>query len=129
MIEQPEWVFYTDIEWNDPKFNKFNVDTRDFCCGYIFNNLYHKDFATLSKYPDFFHTEQEIKDLLDRYFAESGGKCEWRFFNLEGVENWNMKYIRIWRTELGFMVCDGNDHALRKDFLSKPVEQKHLNAH
>lgn len=123
MIEQPQWIPYTTIEWNDPENNVFSIDTRDFHAGYYLEKNSHKDFETLKKYPHFFNTENEVKDLLDRYFNESGGKRNWRFFNLEGCGNWNMKYIRIWRTELGFIICDSYNKALKKDFLNKTVSK------
>jgi hypothetical protein len=129
MKEENEWVFYKDIEWDDPKFNVFSIDTRDFHCGYRLEENPHKDIDTLKKYPEFFHTEDELKALINRYYDESGGNAKWRFFYLEGVDNWGMKYIRIWKTELGFVVCNSDNRALKKDFLSVKVAQDHLNAH
>jgi hypothetical protein len=67
--------------------------------------------------------------LLDRYYNESGGNVKWRFFNLIGMNNWGMKYIRIWRTELGFIICTSGNYALKKEVLSSPVEQDYLHAH
>jgi hypothetical protein len=46
MVEQDEWVFFRDIDWEDEKFNVFSVDTRDFHCGYRFE----KDRWTSIKY-------------------------------------------------------------------------------
>jgi hypothetical protein len=116
--EKNEWVFYKELELNDPKYNVFSIDTRDFHAGYRFEENSHPDFATIKKYPDFFNTENEIKELLDRYFTESGGKKEWRMFCVKGIGGWNMKYIRIWRTELGFVVCDKDNRAIKKEVLS-----------
>lgn len=128
MEEQEQWVFYKDIDWNDEKFTIFNVDTRDFHVGY--NNAIHKNLNTLKKYNhDFFHTEQEVKDFLDRLYTESGGKGEWRMLNLETIKNWRLKYIRIYRTEFGFIVCDSYSYALRKNILSEKIDQEHLNHH
>lgn len=127
MEEQNEWVFFKKIDWDDPKFNRFHVDTRDFHCGYVFVEEIHKDIATLEKNKDdFFHTREELEALLERYFTESGGEMKWRFFNLEGMENWSMKYIRIIRTDLEFLVCNNHYRALRKDKLAKPIEKKYL---
>jgi hypothetical protein len=122
MVEQDEWVFFRDIDWNCPNNNVFSVDTRDFYCGYIFKDIPHDDFDTLKKYPDFFLTQEELVALIERYFIESGGKQQWRYFNLEGIDNWSMKYIRIARTELGFVVCNSNGRALKKDILERKVE-------
>src|SRR5664279_5030357 len=121
MKEQKEWILLKDIDWNDPENNRFNVDTRDFCIGYHFKKEKHKDYETIKKYTDFFFTEQELKDLLNRYFEESGGEGEWRYLDLEvnnpKVNNWRLKYLRIHRTELGFLVCNSDDHAITKTVL------------
>ena len=131
MTEQNAWIDFNDIDWNDPENNRFNVDTRDFCCGYSFSKVNHPDFLTLRKYPDFFNTEQELKDLLNRYFEESGGKGDWRYLDLDvvntNVNNWRLKYLRIFRTELGFIVCNSDSKAITKTVLDNPVSQKHLN--
>lgn len=124
MEEKDEWVFFREIDWDCQKNNCFSIDTRDFHCGYTFKEVPHDDFDKLKKYDHFFHTKDELVDLIERYFTESGGKQKWRFFNLKGVENWNMKYIRIARTELGFVVCDSDWRALSKDFLSREVEKE-----
>ena len=123
MKEQKEWIPYTEIEWNDVENNVFNVDTRDFHCGYRLESKPHKDFDTIKKYPHFFNTEQEVKDLIDRYFNESGGKRSWRLFSLEPSDNWSMKYIRIWRTDLGFIICNSDNKALKKDYLNRKVRK------
>lgn len=123
MKEKDEWVFFHEIDWNCPNNNVFWIDTRDFHCGYNFRDVPHVDFDTLKKYDHFFATKDELVALIERYFVDSGGEQKWRFFNLEGVDNWNMKYIRIARTELGFIVCDSDWKALNKSFLEKEVEK------
>lgn len=130
MKDENEWVKFQEIEWNDPKYNVFSIDTRDFCVGYRYEKKNHQDLETLKKYPQrFFHTEEEIKILIQRYFEESGGEGEWRFFSLEKLDNWRMKYIRIWRSEEGFVVCNSDNKALSKSLLSNKVSQEHLNHH
>lgn len=127
MKEQNEWIPYRELDLNDKKYNVFSIDTRDFHSGYRFEKNNHPDYETIKNYPHFFHTEEEIWKLLDRYFEESGGKGKWRFFMIEGMDNWNMKYIRIWRTDLGFVVCNSIHQALSKQTLNAPVSQEHLN--
>lgn len=126
MEEKDEWIPFKEIDWNDKNNNVFSIDTRDFHAGYRFEKKRHKDISTLSKYPNFFHTEYEIKTLIERYYNESGGEKKWRMFSLKGIENWGMKYIRIWRDELGFIVCDKDNRAFRKDLLSKEVSKEFL---
>lgn len=128
-----EWQHFRKIDWNDPKFNIFNVDARDFHCGYLFQDKPHEDWSKLKKCPDFFHTVDQLKELIERLFSESGGEAEWRMMDLDyndpRVKNWNLKYLRIYRTELGFMVCNSSHTAISKRILSAPVDQKYLHTH
>lgn len=73
MKEQDEWVFFKDIDFECPNFNRFNIDTRDFHCGYTLSDKSHKDILTLRK-GNFFLTLEELQETLDRFFEESGGK-------------------------------------------------------
>ena len=134
MTEQKEWVFFKDIEWEDPKFNKFNVDTRDFCCGYTWSKP-HQDISTLAKYPQkFFHTEQELKQTLERLYEESGGKGKWRMLSFEPPhkhsQGWALKYLRIFRTDQGlFVICNVDEIALTKELLTREINQEYLGHH
>lgn len=115
MKEKDEWIPYKDLDFGDDKFNVFSIDTRDFHAGYRFEESGHPDYLTLSKYPYFFHTADEVKLLLDRYYIQSGGDQEWRMFILEGVGmNWSLKYLRIWKSEKGFIMCDSKNRAYKK---------------
>lgn len=130
MEQQNKWVFFQDIDWNCQNNNRFNIDTRDFHCGYYFSEEKHPDFETLSKYNKFFFTEEELKKEIERIYNESGGKGEWRRLTLNSndgrVNNWSMKYLRIWRTEKGFIICNLDNKAIPKDILSCSVNQEYL---
>jgi hypothetical protein len=130
MEPKDEWVFFKEIDWDCPKNNRFNVDTRDFHCGYFWGDE-HNDINKLKDKPEFFLTKEELIELLERYYIESGGEGEWRFFELdsreEKLKNWALKYIRIFRTELGFIVCNSDERAIRKDILDSPVLSDNLN--
>jgi hypothetical protein len=127
MEEKNEWVFYQQIDWECPKNNRFNVDTRDFHCGYYWNDEEHPDINTLMKYPHFFLTKEELITLLDRYYFGSGGEGQWRYFSLENYhEGWDLKYLRIFRTDKGFIVCNSDSKALKKEILNNNVCQKTL---
>jgi len=125
MKEKNQWIPFQELEWDDKKFNLFNIDTRDFHAGYQKVDD-HKDFKKLSKYPNMFLTEQEVKDLLNRYYKESGGESKWRCFCLKSsddrVINWNAKYLRIYRTEKGFLVCNSYQVAIPKEILKCDVD-------
>jgi hypothetical protein len=125
-----DWVFYKEINFSDESYNKFNIDTRDFCC--IGTNDDPLDFSALNKKPErFVYTQDELIALLDRLFIESGGKGSWRFLQLEGrdtiTRNWNLKYLRIFRHGDGFVVCNNNNYAINKDVLNNKVEKEYLN--
>lgn len=117
---QDRWIPFQQVEWDNPQFNKFNIDTRDF---HVIANesIPHPDTDYLHrKYgSSFFHTIDELKTLIGRYYNESGGEQDWRYFAIQKSDNWHLKYIRVFRTDYGFIVCDKDNKAMRKDILSK----------
>jgi hypothetical protein len=128
-----DWLPHSDINWLDKDYNQFNIDTRDFHASRLFKEERHKDFETLKKYPRFFFTGEELKELIDRLYVESGGVGEWRYLELvsndKRVLNWNLKYIRIFKTELGFIVCNDDNVAIPKDVFTSKVNQEYLHHH
>lgn len=131
MEAKDEWVFFREIDWNDPKNNKLHIDTRDFHCGYFYKEEKHPDWKTIKKYNHFFFTEEELKKVIERLYIESGGKGGWRFLVLKShdrkVLDWNLKYIRIWRTEKGFLICNRKNQAISEKVLRSEVDKEHLN--
>ena len=126
------WKFFKEVDFSDESIVKYNVDTRDFHVGLQRQDDMEEDFdtSTLEKYPGrFFHTSEEVVDLLERYFIESGGRASWRYFSLLGMENWSMKYIRIRRTQHGLVICNGDNRALSREILSRSVDTENLAAH
>ena len=135
------WKYYEDVDFSDVNIARYNIDTRDFYCAVqtkaemeehdrLITTL---DTSKIDKYPvsKFYHTEQEVKDLIERFWRESGGDGEWRCLSLKSknknVTNWNLKYIRIARTEKGFLVCNSYGAIISKNDLSDPIEQEYLN--
>ena len=128
METKDEWIPYSKIDFNDFQNNVFSIDTRDFFAGYRYEPNPHKDLSKLKKCPDFFFTDKEVMTLLDRYYKESGGEGRWRMFSLKNLpSNWDFKYIRIWRTDFGFIICDRHNRAYKKGVLENSVNTKHLN--
>jgi hypothetical protein len=131
MKEKEEWIKLEEVEWNDPENNRFNVDTRDFHCGYFYSEDKHKDIAVLNRYPNFFYTDKDIEKLLEHLYSESGGEGKWRMIDLDVVDprvnNWKLKYLRIYREEKGFVVCNSDGTAIGKDLWNYPINKKHLN--
>jgi hypothetical protein len=130
MEEKDEWVFFKDIDWNCPKNNRFNVDTRDFHCGYNFTKDKHVDYYKLCNYVErFFYTEDELKSIIERLYTESGGERKWRLLDLDSDHNtvcgWALKYLRVWRTEKGFIICNTDNKAIPKEVLSSKVKKEY----
>lgn len=127
MEAKSKWIPFREIDWLDSNNNRFNIDTRDFCCSYSLSNEPHPDYERLKKYPSrFFYTEEELKYNIERLYEESGGEKEWRCLMLISddirVNNWHMKYIRIFRLEdNNFIICNSEYQALPKNLLSCDV--------
>lgn len=130
MAPQNEWRFFHDVDWNCLKNNRFNVDTRDFCVGYYFSDELHPDWSIISNYTRFFFTGNELKTLLTRLYNESRGDGEWRMLQLVSkdvrVLNWRLKYLRIFRTDRGFLICNSEYKALPKPLLNAKINQELL---
>jgi len=135
---EDKWKHYQLVDFNNKSTKQFNVDTRDF---HVLEQE-STEFKGLDKILSsknrlrFFFTEDEVKTLLNRLFDESGRNCKWRYLTLIGegkrvTANWQIKYIRIVRTEYGLLICDSHKNAIRKDIWSYPVNKNQyiLNAH
>jgi len=134
-----EWIPLEEVDFTDEKILGYHIDTRDFhvlCIpGFDGNGnkpedkrQYLESTGKWRRAPEnFLHTPEEIKTLLNRYYAESGGKNDWRMLTLAGERGglhsggWEMKYIRIQRTDAGLIVFDSHLKVLSKEILSFPV--------
>ena len=119
-----DWISFKEVDFTDENILQYHIDTRDFCC---FANTEKPnepvDISKLKKYPErFFYSSEEVVALLNRYYEESGGEKDWRFFALEGMSNWELKYIRIYRTEFGLIICTQSKYALKKEITDLKVE-------
>lgn len=135
IAESNEWKPFEEIDFNDQDINTFNIDTRDFHVGYTTDNYLDRvNYAKIEKYPHFFHTGDEVKEILRRLFTDSGGKNDWRYLSLTGEAEqcsagWELKYLRIIRSPKGWLICNDEYYALSKSKLECPVNQKCLNAY
>jgi len=128
---EAQWDFYKEVDFTDPEAMQFHVDTRDFrvmVAHRVSENM--PSLTKLVKYPGrFFRTPDEVTAMLDRFFEQSGGDQEWRYLALPGISDWSIKYLRIYRTSHGLLICDNNDRALRKDVLDQDVDAGILDRH
>jgi hypothetical protein len=137
------WKFFKEINFSDPAIKQYHIDTRDFGCATNteetkINIDLHKTRKNPARY---FHTSEEIVQLLNRFFEESGGKVEWRMFTLTGeakfrTEGWELKYIRIYRFDKGLIIASSRNEnesafVFGKHMLACPVNKRReiLNAH
>lgn len=125
-MDHKNWIPYKELDLHNEENNVFSIDTRDFHGISRFEEKSHPDLKVLQDYKHFFFTSEEVWELLDSYYEESGGEGEWRMFALEDDRNWSMKYIRIWRTPVGFLICNSNNKALKKEDLNKSINKKYL---
>lgn len=115
MKERDEWIPMIEVDWLDPENNMFSVDTRDFHVGHT-TKSYDKEFnPTLAQ---LLISMPDLVGLLNRWFAESGGEREWRYFTVPGITNWSLKYLRIYRIGVYFLVCDSDSNPLSAEILS-----------
>lgn len=127
------------VDWTTFKQTKFpetlsqiHVDTRDFAI--TTSDIPFKfDISKIKNYPDrFFHTLESVKTILGDLYNRSGGESEWRclWFLNEGEkfsQNWNLKYLRVYKTEMGFVICGNDNKALPKDIFNSNISKEILN--
>jgi len=125
---QDNWRFFKDVDFADTSAMQFHVDTRDFRVMVAHRVSENAPILTkLLKYPArFFMTAGEVVDMLRRLYEQSGGRKEWRYLALPGISDWSIKYLRIYRTEYGLLICNAYDRAIRKDVLALDVDTEIL---
>jgi len=118
------WIFFREINWNNDKLKQVHVDTRDFYASLLEEpsekTPRSKDIAM--RKGQYIFTTDEIKTMLERYYTDSGGGREWRFFALEHYKFW-FKYIRILKIVDGWLVCGPDFKLLSKATLASKVLQ------
>jgi hypothetical protein len=135
-MENDNWINYAELDFNDITSKQYHIDTRDFYS--LINKKPTEHDLHLDKiknYPDkFFYTPEEIVEILNKLYNESSGKNEWRMLMLDGegeklTSNWKFKYIRIYRTEFGLIICNSDNIAMKKSEVNSKVNQTYLHAH
>jgi hypothetical protein len=122
-MTEDNWIFFKDVDFDDEKSMQFHVDTRDFRvmkAERVSERV--PDLKKILKYPArFFRTPEEVAAILVRLYEESGGEKEWRHLSLSHYDGWDLKYLRIYRTQYGLLICNSNDRVLGKSFLDSEV--------
>lgn len=116
-----DYVNLKEIDWTDKEVMSYHIDTRSFQVKLSEECLqaWEQQRISLVNIHQYTLTEEEVKELVVRYYNESGGDIPGRFFCLDGVENWNLKYLRFYRVFDGLIAFDRNLQPLKKDFLNR----------
>lgn len=129
-----KWIPFNEVDFSQPGLTAVHIDTRDFCCNTSFEPLGEKvlrELPTLLKYnSQYFFTEQELKDCIADLYKRSGGNRTWRhlyFKNHNEITGWDFKYLRIFKTEHGFIMGTGRMvkyYFYRKAFFTKELSNE-----
>ena len=109
-----EWISHKELNYElGGNIKEIHVDTRDFSCFAPITDtevFSFSEFSLIQKIkeltPDYFYTIQEVKDLVEDLYQRSGGEGTWRCLSFKGkiTCGWELKYLRFYKTEKGF-VC------------------------
>jgi hypothetical protein len=123
------WINHKEVKYADESVKQIHVDTRDFHC--LVQTEDHTEevpFDKLLKYgKEFFYTPKEVEDIVNYLFDKSGGERKWRMMCFKKLScGWELKYIRFYKTEYGFVACNRDGKFKRKDFWVSEIDQEHL---
>lgn len=129
------WKPFQEVDFEDQTILQYHIDTRDFYCktnNYPLISVGDKiNWEKITKYPErFYFTLEELQYFINRIYKESGEEGEWRMLILDipRGENWNLKYIRIYRIVNNiFIICNKDSYALKQEILDAKVVTEYLN--
>jgi len=139
--EQNDWQPLETTPFDSDRVKVINCDTRDFCCGWMFEDDRGKKKPNLHKvkkhHEKFFMTLEEIREILLELREKTGGtEPTWRFLQFDdGTKkglggNWQFKYLRFYKTDWGWYCQPSNDmRIIKKEWLRLPINKRYLNAH
>lgn len=126
------WIKHTEVDYDNALINQIHVDTRDFHC--LTMNEEHDekiDLENLKKFDnDYFYTPSEVKNIVQFLFDKSGGEGKWRMLCFKSLScGWELKYIRFYKTQYGFVACNREGKFKDKMFWTSEIEEKYLGKH
>ena len=126
------WIKHTDINYLDEEILQFHFDTRDFHC-FAIKEKHEVEIPLekISKNPEYFYSGGEIKQLVEDLYDRSGGEGTWRYLAFEGNDccGWECKYLRFYKTELGFVCITKEKRFKKKDFWKAEINKEVLGKH
>lgn len=106
-----DWKYIDDIVITDNT-QQIHCDTRDFCCKlyeFKLDCIVHADLSKIAYKEEHLIKTENIIPFLKQLETISGGKGNWRilqFKDLEDVSGWDCKYIRFYRIDDNWIVCN-----------------------
>ena len=128
------WKHLFEVDFNSEHTLYWVIDTRDFHVNCISNHYMNKpeglpDLEKLKKYPNrFFSDPDKMKRILINLYEKSGGEGEWRFISFKNqhkkkTDNWQLKYLFVFKTDYGLLICDKDKKAVRKDLFEEEIDE------
>ena len=116
---QDQWIPFQQVEWDNPQFSFFNIDTTDFYVKASLLNLHiDNDYYCKEHLADFYNIE-ELKSIIEEFYIES----KKGFLSSCKPDNWELRYIKIYKTQYGFFICNNNNKLITKDILFNAYEK------
>ena len=132
------------IDFQQPQITQWHIDTRDF--GFTVSTVPFEEadsnirlyWMMISEgkrkyHINHFWTPKEAYEIVLKLFKDSGGKAEWRMLSIDSTNkvgmNWNLKYLRIFKTPNGLIFCNKDYYVLSKELLYSSIEKQYLNTH
>jgi hypothetical protein len=135
MKEEPKWIPLSEIEFND-SITYLRFDTRDFHAIVNLEGLYEPanldQLAIVNKKNKLLFTIEEVKNIIYRFFNDSGGNKGWRFLSLNDKGRglgW-FKYFSVFKTKHGYVFkCREEESCLYEYELLSEVNKENLHDH
>ena len=124
------WVSHKEIDFSNNELIEIHVDTRDFHCFIptLTMESERAKFEGLDMADEFYYNLNEIKGIIEDLFTRSGGESEWRFLAFENkiTCGWELKYIRFYRTNKGFVSVSNRNKCREKSFWLNSIDSSVL---
>lgn len=125
------WKPLSEVDWSTH--NYYRVDTRDF---HILERRdipesCKIDYFTVDKYKNkLLFSIEEVKALIEKFYMESGGEKEWRYFSLiyshKAYNGWQLKYFTIVKYKDSYLIANKEHYLLSRDILKLQINKEQL---
>lgn len=128
------WKSFENFNLEGEVNTRWFIDTRDFHFEKYEQKYKEEHLERIYKKPvRFIYSKEEVEKHIKRLYEESGGEGDWRMLDLKEnsplVNNWNLKYINIYKLEEGFIICNSSNTPIPKHIIVSPINKEYLNYH